>query len=669
MNKARVLLLTFFILIGFFVISWHMFDIQVNKHDIYKEIALRQQDRKSGILAERGMIKDRTGKVLAYTTRDYSYYAGLKQLKSPEARERVAKKFSEVFGKPVNHYMKMMNSGKNRVCLEKKAPFEKSLQLRDFVVDGLSAEEDYTRVYPENKLASHVLGYVNTSVTGVNGIERLYEDELKGTDGLLFIQRDVLGKTVGIVEEYSYNPVPGNTIELTINADYQKILEEELAKGVVEFKGVSATGIIIDPSTGAILGMANVPDYDPNSYGKFSDSARKNRAVMDIFEPGSTIKPLVVGMLMDEKLVNLNEMLNTENGTFTYNRVRIRDTHPESKLTVRGVLYESSNIGMVKLSDRIESNTFYRYLRDFGFGNPTSINLPGESAGFLKKPKHYSRVSKAFMAHGYELSVTPLQMVTALSSLVNGGYLNQPYIVNRIIKDNGQVEKEFGKVTIRRVLSEATSDTLRNVMKNIVEYGTGSKARLDNMFVGGKTGTAQKWTGEGYSSSDYSSSFVGFFPVEDPKVMIFILVNSPQIGHYGGSVAAPIFKETAERIINSDISFAPFKEEINRSGRTLNNLMASVENSKDDLNVNRMMNIEDDVQAIPRLSLDKLNKEIMPDLTGLSKREVIKILSYLSLEYNLTGTGKVNSQSILPGSAIKPGNRCDLIFAMDKADK
>jgi len=664
MNKKRVLLILFFVFVGFIAISSHLFNIQVVKHDIYREIALRQQDKQSSILAERGMIKDRTGKTLSYTKMDYSYYAGLKQIKTEAIKKKVAEKFSKVFGKPENFYLKLMNSDKSRVCLEKKAPFEKSMMLRDFVVDGLVAEEDYTRVYPEHRLASHVIGYVNQNAEGMNGVEKFFDQNLKGTDGLLFVQRDVLGKTVGIVEDYSYDPVPGDVVELTIDGDYQKILEEELAVGLNKFQGVSATGIIMDPNSGAILAMANIPDYDPNKYGDFSDFERKNRAIMDIYEPGSTIKPLIIGMMMEENLVNLNENINTENGSFVYNNVKINDTHPSKKLTVRGVLYESSNIGMVKLSERVDENTFYKYLRDFGFGNSSSIDLPGESSGFLKKPKDFGRITKAFISHGYEISVTPLQLISAFCATINGGILYEPFIVNKISKSSGETVKQFDKVPIRRVLSKATSDTLRHVLVNVVEDGTGSLARLDDIYVGGKTGTAQVYTAKGYSSEKYNSSFIGFFPSKDPKVTVLIIVNSPKIGFYGGKVAAPIFKEVTERIVNSDINIAPYKEKIIRKDQTLENLLASVETSKEDIGLNRMLNIAENAEKISKRDFENIRKDIMPDLTGFSKREVMAVSSILGLHISESGNGKVISQSIAAGEKINPGDKCEFKYSM-----
>ncbi|GJQ62222.1 MAG: penicillin-binding protein 3 [Melioribacteraceae bacterium] len=665
MIKTRALLVILFIFAGFFAITAHLFNIQVVKHDLYREIAFRQQDKQSNILAERGMIKDRTGKTLSYTKRDYSYYASLRQFKTESAKKKVASKFAEVFGKSESHYLNLLNSDKSRVCIEKKAPFEKSLKLREFIVDGLSAEEDYTRVYPENRLASHVLGYVNTNLEGVNGVEKYFEDYLKGEDGLLFVQRDVLGKTVGVVQEYSYEPVPGDVIELTIDGDYQKILEEELAKGLNKYEGVSATGIVMDPNTGAILAMANIPDYNPGSYGKFTDFERKNRAIMDIYEPGSTIKPLVIGMMMEENLVNLNENIETENGTFTYNRVKISDTHPSRRLSVRGVLYESSNIGMVKLSERIEENTFYKYLRDFGFGNSSSIDLPGESSGFLKKPKNFSRISKAFISHGYEISVTPLQMLTAFCATINGGYLNQPYIVNRIKKESGETIKQFEKVTLRTVLSKEISDTLRNVLVNVVEEGTGSLARLDDIYVGGKTGTAQKWTADGYSTEEYNSSFIGFFPAKAPKVAVFVLVNSPKVGFYGGRVAAPIFKEISERIVNSDINIAPYKEKIIRKDQTIDNLLASVEDSRNDVGITRMLNVTENGSTVKKRDFSNLPKDIMPDLRGYSVREVMAVTSMLGIKCSVTGSGRVSSQSIEPGEKIAPGQTCKIECKME----
>ncbi len=658
MNNSRAYLVSFFMVLVLGAIVANLINIQVVQHKKYANLAQTQQENQAVIPAERGVIMDANGKVLSYTKNDYSFYVNLGTLKSQSRRDSIARRFAKTFGNNEAYYLLKMQGSKGRVCLEKKAEFSKAVLLRDIVFDGFTAEPDYSRVYPEGRLASHILGFVDYKSLGRSGIEKKYEKELRGKDGVLYKRTDVLGTTVAIEEDFSFSPVKGNTIELTINSDYQKILEEELLEGLNTYQGAAATGIIMNPKTGEVLALANMPDYEPGDYGKFETFERKNRAVMEVYEPGSTIKPMIIAMMMDMGLVKLDETIDTENGAYKYHSVKIKDTHPNKRLTVRGVLRESSNIGMVKLSERIEPESFYKYLRNFGFGNPTSVDLPGEAAGFLKKPKYFSKISKAYMSHGYEISVTPLQLTAAFSALINGGTLYQPYTVKRIVAENGDVLKSYDPIKIRSVLTRETSDTLRSLLLDVVEHGTGTTAQLPDVWVGGKTGTSQKWMGDHYSQDEYNSSFVGYLPASDPNLIIFILVHSPLKGKYGGRVAGPIFREVASRIIDTDLNIAPYKEKIIRDKNVLHNLFTEISNTKQTVHKRLLLNIEKPRNEEPIEDDMVLNKGVMPDLKGLSKREAIRRLSEYGLQYTIRGTGKVTEQSIAPGRRIIPGEKC-----------
>jgi len=307
----------------------------------------------------------------------------------------------------------------------------------------------------------------------------------------------------------------------------------------------------MDPNTGEILALANVNDYDPNNYSDYDSFQRKNRCITDTYEPGSTFKAITLATLLDQNLCTENEIINVENGKYKYRDKTIMDTHKNKMLSVRGVLEQSSNIGMTKLIQRIDDEVLYKYMRGFGFGTVTGIELPGEVKGTLTKPSEWSLVSKAFLSFGYEMAVTPIQLVTAFSALVNGGILYQPQIVKRLLNPSGETNLEYKPREVRRIISQKTSDRMRNLLASVVKNGTGQKANLDFVNVGGKTGTSKILENGKYSESNYNSSFVGFFPVENPQVVCLILVNSPQVGGYGGLVAAPIFKEVTKRMLVS----------------------------------------------------------------------------------------------------------------------
>lgn len=653
MNNNRALIVFFGLVFFFIVLVASLFNLQIGNHEKYKYLAERQQNSSDKIIAQRGVIKDRKGRVIAFTNNDISFFVDTRMLKKGEA-EKIAGKFSEVFGKSKSHYLRLIKSSKKNICIEKKAPMEKAIMVGDFTIDALYKTEDYSRVYPYGSLASHIVGYVDTRTVGVAGIEKQMDEYLTGENGYRYVEQDVLGRMVSVNEELSKTPVPGNDVILTINKDYQKILEDELQKGVTTYKGNSGVGIIMNPNDGEVLAMASYPSYDPANYNVFPDTTLRNRVLTDTYEPGSTIKSIVMSMLLEENLVKENEIINTENGRYKIKGARISDTHEYEKLTVREVLEHSSNIGMVKLSDRINENTFYKYLRDFGFGNKTSIDLPGETEGNLKKPGKYSGISKAFISHGYEISVTPLQVLAAYCALINGGYLYQPFAVKEVKDYRGNIVEQSTPKKIRRVISEKTSNKIKEFMIGAVENGTGKAAQLDDVLVGGKTGTAQKLISGRYSSRYHNSSFVGFFPAENPKVVCLILIDSPQVGRYGGQVAAPIFKEIAKKIVEADVTIAPNKNRIERKQDLIEEMFADINTDRAAPEILSTGNFAE--KTSKEKNEDYSNRTTMPDLKNKSLRNAVTSLTQLGLKYKVIGTGKVVEQSIKPGEKINLGD-------------
>lgn len=622
-------------------------------------MAERQQNKTRFIKAERGSIKDVNGEVLSYTRNDWSLFIDVNMVDDSKKRI-IAEKFASVFGKNTEYYLQIMNSAKARnVCLEKKISKEQVMQFNNFTMDALRREEDFSRIYPYGSMGSHVIGYVDIMGSGVSGIEKVYNEYLTGSDGIKFIENDAIGRTVSVKEDNSRQAVPGNEIILTIDKNYQKILEEEIKTGITKYEGKSGVGIIMNPNSGEIIAMANIPDYDPANYNLFGEFERKNRIVTDTYEPGSTIKPIIMSILLEEELANPEESIDTENGVYLIKRTQIKDTHPFEKLTVRQIIEQSSNIGMAKLSARVKPETFYKYLRDFGFGNKTSIDLIGETEGNLKKPKTYSKISKTFMSFGYEISVTPLQLITAFSSVINGGILYKPYVVKRILDQNKNIVKKLEPMKIRRVISERTSDKIKDFMIGVVEEGTARNARLNNVLIGGKTGTSQKLIEGKYSKNEYNSSFVGFLPADNPQLICLIVINSPKVGRYGGQVAAPIFREIASRIIEADPSLIRDESRITRNKKTLDEIFARVEfESESNAQVFLTSNLPEVTKNIKATPNEFKDLELMPDLINLSVREAVTLLNEMNINYKISGSGKVIEQSIEPGTEVQPGLIC-----------
>ena len=651
MNNSRALIVIVFIFLFFMALVIKLFDIQIVKSEELKYYAQKQQTKMEKIDADRGLIYDRNNTLLVYNRNDVSFYLDLRMV-SETGKLKIAKKFASVFSKSAKHYLNLMKYSDKTICIERKASSEDALLLKNFKVTGLFYNEDPTRIYQYNNLASHILGYVNNDFRGVNGIEKSFNPILQGEEGKMLVERNAIGDMITVAEEETQPAVSGDNVYLTINKTFQAILEEELLNGLDVYGGLSATGIIMNPQNGEILALANLNDYNPETYWKFNDSDRKDRAITDSYEPGSTFKSITMAVLLDRHLCRLNETVNVENGSYKFKNIRISDTHKHQYLSVMGVMEQSSNVGMSKLVQRINDDVYYKYVRAFGFGNYTGIKLPGEVDGELKKPNDWTSVTKAFMSFGYELMVTPLQLISAYCSLINGGILYKPLIVKKETDCNGTVIYEDSPKQVRRVISEETSGKMREILYNVVENGTGENAKIDNLKVGGKTGTAQRLENGRYSKSDYNSSFIGFFPCDNPKVICLILVNAPKIGRYGGSVAAPIFKNVAERMIKADpglLNTFSQEEEIH---------IASAE--KSDINFPKIVPAKsnDGIQHINAKEFSGSN--VMPDLTNYSIRDAIYLLTKMGVRYTIRGSGLVLSQSINPGTKINKDQLCVL---------
>jgi cell division protein FtsI (penicillin-binding protein 3) len=654
MNNSRALLIIGFVFILFVGLIFRLFDIQILKSDELKFYAQRQQMHVEKIRAERGLIYDRNNVLLVYNRNDVSFYLDLRMVKNKQ-KKKIAAKFSSVFGKSKNHYFNLMKGSGRTICLEKKASSENAQLLKNFKVRGLFYKNDPTRVYYYNDLAANVLGYVGNNYKGVDDIEKSFNNVLSGEDGSMLILRDAVGDMITVAEEKTKPAVTGDNIYLTINKTYQTILEEELKNGLKKYKGTSDVGIIMDPNNGQVLAMACMDNFDPNEYWKYSNEERRDKAVTDTYEPGSTFKTFSMASLLDKNLCRLNENIYVNDGRYKFKNVTITDDHKNKWLTARGVIEESSNIGMSKLIERIDNDSYYKYLRAFGFGNYTSINLPGEVRGTLRTPNKWTPIMKAFMSFGYGVTVTPIQLITAYSAVVNGGILYQPEILLKETKHDGQLVFQNQPKMVRRVISERTSERMRNLLVGVVKDGTGTNAQLSSITVGGKTGTSQKLIDGKYSKTMYNSSFVGFFPAESPKVVCLILVNSPEVGRYGGSVAAPIFKNVAERIVALDPNYFQNPNQYKHENKSELKVMF-VSDKKN----GSKYNSENIIPASKQADIKKLNQKVMPNLKNFSIREAITLLSKLKLRYKVNGSGKVVEQSIEPGTQLRKGLTCIL---------
>jgi cell division protein FtsI/penicillin-binding protein 2 len=484
---------------------------------------------------ERGFILDRNGEKMALSLETYSVYARPHEI---EQKKWSAKKLAEILDMKYQDILKLLGKNSPFIWIARQVDIKYIKALEELNLKGIYLEKEYKRYYPYGNLCSHVIGFSGIDNQGLEGIEYYFDDFL------LPKRADNEG-----IDYFTYSR--GYTVVLTIDRYIQEIVEEEIERAWERTGSRLVTGAVMNPSTGEILALANKPDYDLNNFSKYSDSIKRNKAITDSFEPGSTFKIFVAAALIDNGLISEKDTFYC-NGWIDVGDLIIHDTGVHGRINFRQVLERSCNVGMVSAVKRIDTTQLYEKLRDFGFGTPTGINLPGEAKGILRNPGDWSGVSKYAIAIGQEVSATPLQLIAAASALANGGDLMQPRIIKQIEKPDSTIIKSYTPMKIRSVISKETSELLLSILKGVLtERGTGYKAYIDGYEIGGKTGTAQIADIEngGYLAGQFYSSFVGFIPVTKPRIVVLVTLDRPRGEVYGGGqTAAPVFKNIVERI-------------------------------------------------------------------------------------------------------------------------
>lgn len=688
----RFLLLSFLFFAAFVVLVAKLVDLQI-RHNSYFVAKTNDLTEKVEVKKPiRGDIFDRNKILLASSIQLFRLYLD-KSMVDEDKYDSVLTLLSRVTDKSVQYYLGKIKSSKSKIVyLEDSLTTEEYLKLKDiFFVNKISSfgfEEYHKRIYPKEGIAAHILGYVRKDSEGVDGVEKFYNEYLKGSEGLVYYRKDASGRTQGRIKDKGYDAKDGFNLQLTIDLEIQNILEEELERGVNESKANYGIGIVMDPNTGEIIALANKPSFNPAKYFEYSDYARKNKAISDVYDPGSTFKAVTLATAIELSKVDLDKPIFAENGYYQLpNGKVIRDDHKFRYLTPREAFVYSSNIMMAKISKFIGEESFYKYVYNFGFGNYTGIDLPGEVKGIVVKPK-VKEYNLLWMAHGYSISVTPIQLATMYSAIINGGNLVKPFVVKKVFDSQGNVIAENKPVIIRKVISDETSKIMRQIMALVITEGTGKKAKLEVVSCGGKTGTAKKFIqGVGYSTKDYVSSFIGFFPVEKPEYLIFIKLDSPKNGYYGGDVAAPVFKRIGDRIWsikqiikNQEPVFAEIKKvsndikqfpdltgksrvsaiEIAKSFGAKIELVGNgeiVQNQIYDQYKNKVTLILDEDNTLSQTK----TKIQVPNLIGLSIREASTKLKSSGIQFTVEGTGYVVDQSVQPGRYVDQNTKLKLI--------
>lgn len=628
------------------ILGARLVDVQLLASDAYTSQARNQHEKRVTLQANRGRILDRNGRVLSTNLEAQSYFVS-----DPEELENL-NRIAVSFGRSAGASDVMEKLRERRfVWLARKVV---DGPVDGPVPEGVGRIVEMRRTYPMGTLAGQVLGYTDIDNAGIDGLEYRFDEALKGRPGQLRSRIDARGRSISALGNVADMPEDGADLVTTLDADFQSIAEEELSAAVEKWGALSGVAVVMNPQTAEILAMASVPLYDPNRFASFDAGVRRNRAVTDLYEPGSTFKAITLAGALEEGLTAPDSMVFCENGSFDIPGGTMRDVHPEGWLSVRDVLATSSNIGTVKIAQDLGASGMFRYARLFGFGSPTGVNLPGEAAGELKHPTRWSGRSLETIAIGQEVAVTALQLATGYSAIANGGELLVPRIVNEVRTASG-VERA-GRMVVRRVLSPETARTMTDMLQHVVEEGTGTNAAVPGYAVAGKTSTAQRPSKQGgYDPDAYVSSFVGYLPADNPELLCLVVVDSPQEVHWGSQVAAPVFSEIMKRIVS--LRRTPTRHRVAMARP------AAV--AVDGPAARRMPGLVRPAAYAPAPSpqppVRADGRLTIPDLTGEPLRGAVTDLMRAGLKVKASGTGWVVRQTPAAGTPVTAGTVCRIV--------
>ncbi len=647
--RFRVASILVFFLVLYVALVSRAFQLQIVSGETLGTLADRQHRKSLTLNPERRFIFDRNGQQLAATLMTDSVYVDPSTV---EDRRRVASKLSSLLGVKKEKIVKMLaNEGSFRWVARQISP-AKAEGIRALNLEGVHLVREPKRFYPHRELACHLLGFAGLDSTGLEGLELKYDESLKGIPKKVVWGRDARGHKIYLDEG------PGGaggdrscSIFLTIDSKIQYIVESQLKSAVEGLGAKGGSVIVMDPRTGGILAMANEPRFNPNTFSSYPAEARRNRAVTDCFDPGSVFKPFIVAAALEEGLISETDMFDCENGSYVVGDRVIHEAQNEKfkELTLPEILKYSSNIGTIKIAERLGKDLAHRYMTKFGFGSKTGVDLPGESTGILRNPRDWREVDFATMAFGQGISVTAMQLASAMCAIANGGVLMKPRVVRRLVDKEGATVREFEPVPLGKVISMETSRKITAILTGVVEGegGTGKNAHIVNLSIAGKTGTSQKFdfTSGKYSAKKVAASFIGFFPAQDPQMVILVVLDEPERSRWGGAAAAPVFKRVTEQILRCSNSGMDVQE------------VATVETIGEARIIPASTSITDMVYPEP-----KEDDTVIPDFQGMSLREVLRMAQSRGIEIKAAGTGWAINQNPAPGVPIDGNQSCYVLF-------
>ena len=547
-QRDRLLVVMGLFAAGFLVILGRLYGLQVGGHAKWYERAARQYNQLATLQPERGEIVDRHGRVLAMSVAVPSIYAMPREIEQPE---QMADALTMLLNTPDTTLRRQLASQASFVWLARQVSPSTATQLRERQLSGIDFVTEMRRYYPKHQLAGQLLGFVGLDGQGLGGVEYVYDQLLRAAPRRVPVQRDAMGRSVRLSLGAMPEQPRGTNVHLTLDERLQHVAEKAIAAQVDEVEAHSGLVMIMEPHSGDMLAMASYPFFNPNAFRDAAQQAwQRNRCITDPVEPGSTFKVVLAAAILEEQMIEPGEMFFCEDGETHRGRRRVRDPHPYGNLSFDDVFAYSSNIGAVKIAERLSADVFYDYIRRFGFGQRTWIDLPGEHPGQVRPPRQWSKFSQDSLALGQEIAVTPIQLIRAFAAIANGGWLVQPRVVAYVEK-NGQ-RQEMAPGPRRRILSQRTTDRLTSILSSAVSYGTGAEAALEGYTAAGKTGTAQKVdpVRGGYSRDRVLTSFVGYVPAEDPQIVVLVMVDEPKHLQWGGKAAAPVFRQVAQQAMH-----------------------------------------------------------------------------------------------------------------------
>lgn len=687
--KSRIVILFSGLVVLWGILALRAAVLQVFPNDRLEKLQNRQFQTVITLQSRRGAIVDRKGRDLALSTKAYSIFADPKLI---ESKRWVSRKVASILKlSPHSVYSKIKDKNRRFVWIERLATKEEGEEIKALGIKGLRVVEEFRRAYPNENLLSQVIGFVGQDGEGLEGLELYFDRSLRGNKKKVTVRRDARGRPL-IVDGLMFAENPdGAEIKLTVDADLQYVLESELNSAISEFDADNAMGVILDAKTSAILAMSSAPSFDANKAKKLKPEMRRNRVVTDAFEPGSTLKTFVLAAALNKKIIQPNTKYNTENGRFKVGDRVIREAETHEKwpsLTVSEILAFSSNIGTTKIAFDLGAESLRKGLLDFGFGQKSGVDLPGDSRGLLH-PLPWRPHLLANISFGHGIAVTALQMANAYAAIANGGVLNTPFIVQSIRDPETGELTEYEPKAKRRVLSVEDAANLRLMLTAATAPGgTGVNAKVDGFLVAGKTGTAQKVdpNGRGYLRGAYLSSFGGFIPASDPKFVIFVLVDHPKKqAYYGSQVAAPLFSRLASYAARREGLAPVILSERNFIDRQLADPISRKKSkSKSKVEIGQktkeqMKKIDAPVlpgeQVITAAQLRQMvskelslensaseQGEIVPDLLNLSLREALRQASTQNIQVKIRGSGLVSKVIPSPGSPLPKNKRISVIL-------